>query len=754
MRQIVIPLLVLGLGGCDASGDDARVEPLRDAGARDTQGPEVVADGGESGRDAAGSEDSAVESDAESAGDTEDTQSDAEAAGDSALTDLIDDDGLEHDAVPPEDARVELDGAVDADAAVDGASDGALIEPSFECRPTVSACDAPAAPERIVASYRKDAWLESYSEYGDPPLNGGRFHIAGTSAVTGRVTRVLINGIDAASILVENAPGEPAFEWFHYWPSRPVAGEPFWVQFHSRDSAWDSRDRATIVVETDAGEALRGEFAVEQASVPLTYVTTTADLSTLLVFARNDSGSPRTVEYLYVNGRDVTSTACFDPIIGPGDTALIEVPLCTPAQLGGAFTVELGLDDATHAVGVGRVVRPHFVVEGWNNTVECPFPGGIESNHVAMLDARFDTQYVHSGVCGACGCDTRNLLETILPASGMRALVTSDVGLSGSPLTVLDGIAGWATGDESDGEFYDEETGVPVAALKADESQRLWERYPTLPTFNGAKTNRRIGTFAGMADIQGIDLYIAACAPHITPFGQHPPITGAYDYLRNARDNHMPLTTWMYAQGLSPVWNKTVPLIGTPVHVQPDPQEILVQAFAVLAAGGKGLMWFQTNQEEADHNPARWQAIASANRMIGAVRELVRSGDLTSDATAIEGVLVESIRSSRAIVVPVINHLHTAEPDDISCLRANISESSVPRWVLDDVETNINIAVARDFGVVDVFEVTASAIVDADYRVSERTLTLPNIGLSNRVPVRLFVLARDEELRAEIEAGF
>jgi len=43
--------------------------------------------------------------------------------------------------------------------------------------------------------------------------------------------------------------------------------------------------------------------------------------------------------------------------------------------------------------------------------------------------------------------------------------------------------------------------------------------------------------------VQGIDFYVAACAPHITAWGFGVPLRGAYDYLRNTRDNHMPLPT-------------------------------------------------------------------------------------------------------------------------------------------------------------------------------------------------------------------
>jgi hypothetical protein len=71
----------------------------------------------------------------------------------------------------------------------------------------------------------------------------------------------------------------------------------------------------------------------------------------------------------------------------------------------------------------------------------------------------------------------------------------------------------------------------------------------------------------------------------------------------------MPLPTWLYAQGLAPAWNRNSPTGGDKRYVRPDPQEVIVQGLMVLAAGGKGLMWFQVNGDEADRAPARWQAI-------------------------------------------------------------------------------------------------------------------------------------------------
>jgi hypothetical protein len=364
--------------------------------------------------------------------------------------------------------------------------------------------------------------------------------------------------------------------------------------------------------------------------------------------------------------------------------------------------------------------------------------------------------YFHPGVCAQCGCSTYDLLDSALPAAKFRGIVTVESWQSfgGKVLTDTSGVAAFATGDESDGEIYDDTTKVPNAANKAKATRDSWARYPTIPTFNGGKTNRNIGTFAGMADVQGMDLYVAACAPHITPFGQHPPLRGAYDYIRNTRENHMPLPTWLYAQGLAPTWNKTRPIVGGKIHVQPDPQEIAVQAFSVVAAGGKGLLWFQSNQEEASHAPARWQAISEANWIIRSVRDHLRIGDVTGMARTTGDAIVELVRARDALIVPLIGLATTAAPTDPSCAAAFIDESAVPHWVLASQTLDVDVTVPADFGVADLFEVTSKAVIDlpAQPLTNGRVVRLKNLVVDNARPARLFVLARDKAVRASVAA--
>jgi hypothetical protein len=625
------------------------------------------------------------------------------------------------------------------------------------CAPTADACAlTPVETPTLFATYRKDRFLPEYAEAGTTdPRDGGRVQIAARAAVSGTVTRVLVNGVDLASIESPPASGTtPPFEWFHVWPRELVAGEPLWVAFHSRDAAWDRRTTAELVVETSAGDAVRGSFPVAATTAPLTYVTTSADRMTLLVHVANRDTAPHTLGRLVVNGRDATDAACIPArTLAPGEVALWRVPRCTAATDGEAWTVVAEWRDAAAAVGVGRVLRPRFPIETWNNTADCVVPGGNPTAVAMHREARFDTLYIHGGVCRDCGgCDITTLLSESLRAEGFFAIATDD--LSSLPFTSTAGLAAFSTGDESDGEIY-EGDGRPRAGLRAAASRRAWNRYPEVPTFNGAKTNRNIGTFAGMADIQGIDFYAAACAPHITPWGTHPPVRAPYDYLRNARENHMPGTTWFYAQGLSPVWNRTVPLLGTRFSVQPDPQEIYAQALESIAAGAKGLMWFQSNVPEGMHAPARWTAMRRVNQMVGSVRELLRTADPIG-ARASGSAIVEALRSEDAIVVPVVSLATRSGPTDVGCGTV-LSEAAVPHWLWDASTLDVTVPVPGDFGVLEVFEVTPDGVRDATGvtpRVVGRELVLAGVAMDPAVPVRLFVLARNADIRARATAAF
>jgi hypothetical protein len=299
----------------------------------------------------------------------------------------------------------------------------------------------------LFASYRKDAWLPEadYNEVGTRPVNGGRFHIAGISAVTGRVTGLRLNGQDADSLL----PQVDKLEWYHVWPQQVVAGQPVWVAFHSRNPAWDTASSATIRVTTSAGDALDGTFTVATTPVPLTYVTTADQGQTLLIHAHNDDSVPHTLSRLLVNGRDVTGPglACVaEPTIAPGASVLWVVPRCTASLPGDAWTVVAEYVGAPAAVGVGRVLPEHFGIEAWPYSRDCVWPRDLAVHQAGG----FDTLFTRWG--GYCGSSGESLVNTgLLADAGFASLLTHDFLTDNNPgqaITNQAAVAGLFIGDE------------------------------------------------------------------------------------------------------------------------------------------------------------------------------------------------------------------------------------------------------------------------------------------------------------------
>lgn len=683
-------------------------------------------------------------------------------AGDATLADASTDAPEDPAAGPDTATETGSDGAHDSVSDA-GLPEGGALAAVASCTPEAPACSETPVLEGLWASYRKDSFFadDVYLEYTDPPVDGGRFHIVGVAAASGPVSDVRIDGVSVAERL---APPSSSIEWYHVWPDPVIDGAPLWVTFHSRDSAWDEASTGSLVVDTAEGVALSGDFDVQATPGPITWVTRSADERTLLVHVHNDGETPLVVDEIAVNGstRFGSGVACApDSVVAPGESALLRVPLCEPLAPGSGWTVVVQYRGAPAAVAAGRVLRSHFVVEAWPRSSDCPTPtsDGTTPAFDAHVEAGFDTLYLYwGGGPPRCPTATPDIVNDLLPArGGMFALIGDDYldALDeGAPaLTNTSQVAGFLTGDESDGEVYDAE-GRPNPEHKASAARTLWALHPEVTVYNGAKTNGHVGTFAGMTDVQGMDLYIAACAPHITEFGHFPPMRAAYDYLRNARDNHMPLPTWLYSQGLSGVWNWGSD--DDPWHIQPDPQEIFVQAMSVVAAGGKGIMWFQTAQEEAEVAPERWDAISRSNWMIRSVRRLLYEGDVTSMASTTGDAIVEAIRGPDAIVVPVINLAWEAEVTDIACAQALFHPETPPHWILADQRVDVDVVVPTDQAVVDVFEVTAGLeIAEVSYGLDTegRRVVVPNVHLDNDVPVRLFVLAASETVRAEVAAN-
>lgn len=169
---------------------------------------------------------------------------------------------------------------------------------------------------------------------------------------------------------------------------------------------------------------------------------------------------------------------------------------------------------------------------------------------------------------------------------------TEDVGHL-PPASAYNAIAAAFLGDESDDSF-DKTWDVWTRQMKAEENMAASSdvRYAT---YDGGHVNHYNGAFAGVTDIQGMDFYVAGCAPHITFAVQTMRIQGSYDYLYTSRQNMKPIPSWGYTQAFCvSCWS------GYPLNAG----ELLVQFASVISAGSKGIMLFQSdvNSKQADEN--------------------------------------------------------------------------------------------------------------------------------------------------------
>jgi len=622
------------------------------------------------------------------------------------------------------------------------------------CAAGGDACQAPVAGA-AVGSRRADFFYpyDLYPEASIPDPTGVRVQIAARSAAPGALTKVELLGHDLSLLALPAPDGDTPqavrdllaaqdVHWLHVWPLTLTPGQPFFVTFHADAAALADGVDVPLRVETAEGVALDEQGPVSAPAVRLTYVTTSEDFGTLLVHAHNTDAAVHTLTALEVNGHDLTAAACVPAAtLQPGQAALWTVPLCQPLAIGQAWTVVARFADAPPAVGAGRVILPHFAIEGWVAGDECPFPGANEANYQAHRDAGFDMLFLRSDYSSKEGCNgatAGSILEASLAIPDVYFMLDEWAPPEGLDLARQVRLLG----DEVDADY------PPDKPWRVSQrAKRSWTTYPGLTTYVGGSRHRHNGAFAGTADIQGFDIYNAACAPKILDGGHWPSLRAPYDFCRAVRANHMPNPQWFYSQGLHGGWNLDT---DPPTLRQPDAAELKVQAMSVALCGSKGLMYFQSDLGLAAQLPNTWQAITDVNRDIGALRGLLREGDTIGGVRAsVEGVLVDAIRARDAIVVPVLNVTAAIEMKEVRCFTEHD-----PHWELASVSTDVTFTVPDDFAVVDLLELVDGELLPVQEGVFawERAITVPGVSLSAARPYRLYVAARTPDVADRIRA--
>jgi hypothetical protein len=675
---------------------------------------------------------------------------------------------LPTDAVPPSSADAQpagFDAGADAgDAPADAepadavAGDTALVERRVTC--TSTAIGRPMlGPARV--GYRRDAYYPygpgitdprafgtsaspSYPEARIPdPSRGGRFTVVAQAATSGalRFDRVGA-GAERAAFLVEidgrsgsELLDAEELDWIRAWPPTFTAGEPIWVMFHSRAARFDGAGSFTIRVPTDNGDAIAETLTFAASPLVLESVTASEDARTMLVQIRNESDVPQRIAAVRVAGVDATPCASALDVPALGVRQVLAA-LPAPAQPGRAWTVAVDVVGEAAAVGASRFDRAHFPIHAWPREADCPFPGIRDAAFDQMLAQGFDTLFARRAYEGR-NCSGRSTVEAIeldLGARGAFAM-PDDYGMR---FTDPSRVRARLLGDEVDNRATAELIANGKMRSMAEQSTYWMLQEPSVPTYIGGSRSRHVGMFAGSTDLQGMDFYIAACAPHVTDFGRHPPLRAAYDYLRITQKNHRPMDTWLYTQGMGS-W-----------PAQPTPSEYRIQALSVLAAGAHGLMTFQTDLEEAVRSPDLWRAMGETNREVRTLGPLLRESAPTGAARASSAeVLVEALRVRGGMVVVVIDLASSSGPTDVLCALGRARP-----WVLTAQTFDLEVDVPDDMGVRSVLELGGGALSDrgGQTTVRNRTLVISGVRVDGATPGRIFVIADDPVLEASVRS--
>ena len=525
----------------------------------------------------------------------------------------------------------------------------------------------------LSSSYRKDAYLHQYEEIGVPaPTVGGRVHVVGLASASGVPATIVLNGA-ALNLSV----GVPLSDWLVDWArAEPLtgfsAGAPFWLSFHSRSPSWDalaaSGGQASVTIEDASGTALAsGSFGVRVPELPITYVTSAAGRSSLNIFlTAAAAGRGATLAALRVNGADVTaSVPAALRSVPANETILWTLPA---SALGGegalapgaVWTVEATWQEAAlHPSAAGGLLLPEFYpIETWAHSSDCPFPTVNDTAYALHRAHGVDTFFTEYTLDAACATtlNAADLVNTLAPQYDFYVLPSAEDPKLLGKITNTSRLAGLFLADEDDTVVDDKARRLLAAVVRARSA------LPGVPTYAGGASNRYTGAYSGITDVKGMDAYIGACAPHYIPLA--PPPRYSYDYLANTRANHAPGPTWLYSQGFEDGWDS----LGHSVNRQASPAEIALQVASVPAAGAKGLMLFETQLKYVvgESAPA-WATLGTLLREVGALRELLRAGDIAAGAATATGaaagsVIAQATLSARALVVHVINIATAGDP--------------------------------------------------------------------------------------------
>jgi hypothetical protein len=432
-----------------------------------------------------------------------------------------------------------------------------------------------AAP--LYGSYRQDYYLsnEQYPEKVSPmnPVTGGRVHLLLPNAATINPKLPLTVSFNKGLYSITLKPGGniSAFEWVH---AQVAPDASVWVSFHTQSNGVIASLTDVTVLDADLKEVATSElpsFPSRDYGLRVTLITTRHSFSQAVVHLHNYGTSSEIITRIAI-GNQVVSPSISS--LQPGQHTVVVATLSGYGE-GDVLPVRILTGRGEHVGNGARLTKEIYPLEAWVKSSQCPypFPGANQSNfEILRSTLSLDTMFMSS----ACNADVKQVANAAID-SGYRVLLTDNFYQSVTDVNNTNSLAAVFLSDEGDDSVED--------------TARLWNKViyqrsinPKLATYIGGHSNHLNGMFSGIADIQGFDFYVAACAPHITGFFEQLSLRAPYDMLRNVRNNHMPLTTWLYSQGLTKNWN-----------YMPHANEIAIQIAQTVLSGSKSVMLFQAD---------------------------------------------------------------------------------------------------------------------------------------------------------------
>ena len=607
---------------------------------------------------------------------------------------------------------------------------------------------------QINTFYRRDYFLDDtkYPESLPDPNVGGRFHLImpanKKNGVYPQYKTPYTVSFTKISVKIDPSTTLPDIIDWIYCDYQQSTGQIFVSGHIPNDNLLEDFATFTITDSTGAQMARYLNVGFKHAGLQLYYVTI-RDL---------DSNRQQLITHWYCYYADTAfdiATLYFNGIqigsnipVGALQHSVFTYNLTTKINPGDIYTLHVILKDGLQMGFGGRYTNPKqkFSIVGLPINSQCPYPDTNNANYKTLsTDLSINSLYITAN--STCSSDVSDVLKYYSDNwSNSLNVNGNDLTLETSLSATQDALSDYSNLDDfvSALTVYKELEPVDINATKINTSitaNIVWQEslkrriyYPSSMTVINSFTNHEVGTYAGITDIQLASFLMAGCGEiSLTSTGPFP-VTASYDYLRNARLNHMP----------EPIWG----VIQMPGGGYLTQSEVTLSFGQAIAAGVNGFVVLATDVTQKTSDSDAWNAASSLMNSIqyledkGIMRVLsadgakINSGNTTSLWSALRGV--------EEMVVVAVN-LNCNGYDPSKC-----SKTNTPHWTCSDtmVQT-VNMTVPPDWQSMKNLKINVMEIVNGKeeqvgFKVSlennNMNLIFSNVPLDKDNTTRIFLL--------------